>query len=120
MMKPRIKLIATASIALLAQSSLACDYPEAVKVPNGATATKEEMLAGKDSVQKFVNELNAYMECIVEEEKLARLAMEDLEPEVEQQREEMLNKKYNAAVDDQERVAASFNTELRAFKDRGE
>jgi hypothetical protein len=48
------------------------------------------------------------------------LAIEDLEPEVEQQREEMLNKKYNAAVDDQERVAASFNTELRAFKDRGE
>ena len=41
--------------------------------------------------------------------------MDDLQPEDEQQREDMLNKKYNAAVDEMETVAANFNTEVQAF-----
>ena len=59
--------------------------------------------------------LATYRECIVDEEKLARLAMEDLAPEVEEQREELINKKYNASVEDEERVAAEFNAAVQDF-----
>ena len=101
-----------------AQASLACDYPARVKIPHGVTATKEEMINGQRGVKKFVADMDIYLECIVDEEKRARLAMEDLEPEIEQQREEMLTKKYNAGVEEMEKVAAQFNTEVQAYKGR--
>jgi len=44
--------------------------------------------------------------------------MENLEPEVEQQRAEMLDKKYNAAVEQMEKMAADFNAEVQAYKAR--
>jgi vacuolar-type H+-ATPase subunit H len=62
--------------------------------------------------------MEIYLECIVEEEKQARESISDMEPEDEQEREDMLNKKYNAAVDEMERVAAQFNAEVQAFRAR--
>jgi hypothetical protein len=44
--------------------------------------------------------------------------MEDIDAEQEQQREDMLNKKYNAGVEQMERVAADFNTEVQTYKAR--
>ena len=102
-----------------AHAGLACDYPSnRATIPNGSTTTKEELLEAQKGVKSYMAALTAYRDCIVEEEKLARLAMENLAPEIEQQREEMLNKKYNAAVEDEERVAADFNTAVQAFKQR--
>ena len=87
-------------------------------IPNGGTATKEDMLEGQRGVKKYVADMEIYLECIVEEEKVARAAMENLQPEDEQQREEAINKKYNAAVDEMERVAAQFNAEVQAYRAR--
>lgn len=109
----------TALFALLASGiTLACDYPSRVEIPNGATATKDEMLAAQRDVKQFVADMEAYLDCIVAEEKTARSEMVDLDPETEQQREDLLNKKYNAAVDEMERVAASFNVEVQAYQER--
>ena len=113
------KLIQTTSgiiILFLAQSVLACDYPKRVDIPNGATAAKEDMLTGVKDVEEFKADMQAYLTCILDEEKAALTAIDDLQPEVEQQREEMLNKKYNAAVEDEEKVVARFNAEIRDFK----
>ena len=78
------------------------------------------MLAGQRNVKQYVADMEAYLECIVAEEKTARSEMDNLAPEDEQQREDMLNKKYNAAVDEMETVAANFNTEVQTFRGRGE
>jgi len=95
---------------------MACDYPsERASIPRG-DVSKEELLAAQRSVKAYMAALTEYRDCIVEEEKLARLAMADLAPEVEQQREEMLNKKFNAAIEDEERVAAKFNEAVQAYK----
>jgi len=115
-MNKLIKFAFSASLAMATSSALACDYPERVLIPNGNTATKEEMLEGQREVKRFVTEMEAYLECIVEEEKQSRNAVADLQPEQEQEREDMLNKKYNAAVDEMERVAAQFNSEVQAYK----
>ena len=112
-------LLRTACLTTLffgAQTALACDYPTRVQIPNGTTATKDEMLEGQRGVKKFVADMEAYLECIVDEERSIRMTMEELSPEDEQQREDMLNKKYNAAVDEMERVAAQFNVEVQAYK----
>jgi len=115
-MTKTIKIICSATILFIAQSAFACDYPSRVLIPNGSTATKEDMLNGQRNVKSYVSEMEAYLDCIVEEEKVAVAAMDDLEPEVEQQREDMINKKYNAAVDEMERLAAQFNAEVQAYK----
>jgi hypothetical protein len=111
-----IKLICSASILFVAQSALACDYPTRILIPNGSTATKDDMLTGQRGVKTYVGEMEIYLVCIVEEEKVAVATIDDMEPEEEQQRQDMMNKKYNAAVDEMERVAAQFNAEVQAYK----
>lgn len=74
------------------------------------------MLNGQRDVKSYVASMEVYLECIVDEEKLAVGVLDDLEPEDEQRREDMINQKYNAAVDEMERVAAQFNAEVQAYK----
>lgn len=76
------------------------------------------MIEGQRGVKQYVADMEAYLDCIVDEEKAARAAIEDLQPEDEQQREDMLTKKYNAAVEEMEQMAAKFNVEVQAFKNR--
>jgi hypothetical protein len=111
---------AFSAIAFLfaSHAGLACEYPAKVSVADGSTATKEEMIASQGAVKKYVAEMEAYLTCIVDEEKATVALMEELAPEVEQQRTEMLDKKYNAAVEEMERVAADFNAEVQAYKAR--
>ena len=115
-----IKIACSISLLFFAQSALACDYPTRVLVPNGNTATKEEMVVGQRGVKKYVADMEVYLACIIEEEKEARDSMGALEADIEQEREDMLNRKYNAAVDEMERLAAQFNSEVQAYKAKEE
>lgn len=108
------------AVLLFAPYVIACDYPSRVNVPNGNLASKEEMIQGQRDVKEYVASMEAYLDCLLEEEKTARMSMDNLTAEDEQLREDMLNKKYNAAVDEMEKVAAQFNTEVQAFKARDE
>lgn len=119
-MKKISKLTASAVLLFCAQSAIACDYPTRVMVPNGNTATKEDMLEGQKGVKTYVADMEIYLECIIAEEKTARDALGSLEPEQEQEREDMVNKKYNAAVDEMERLAAQFNAEVQAYNAQDE
>jgi len=112
----RSQILLSTCLFFAASAALACDYPKRVLIPNGNTATKEDMIEGQRGVKQYVADMEIYLQCIVEEEKQAREAMEELLPEVEQEREDMLNKKYNAAVDEMERVAAQFNAEVQAYR----
>jgi hypothetical protein len=114
------KLAFSIPLILVAQAAFACDYPERVLVPNGNTATKEEMIAGQRGVKKYVADMETYLDCIVKEESAARDAIGEMEADQEQEREDMLNKKYNAAVDEMERLAAQFNAEVQAYKAKDE
>ena len=116
-----IKVICTiAAVTVIAPLGLACDYPERVSIPNGNTATKDEMVAGQRGVKKFMADMETYLACIEEEDKQNRAGIEEPDPIVEAQRDEMIVKKHNAAVDDMEKVAAAFNEEVRAYKARGD
>ena len=99
-------------------ASAACDYPKRVDVPVGMTATKEEMLDGQRNVKAYVAAMEEYLKCIENDEKIARSEMDNIDPEDEQQRDDMLNKKYNAAVDEMERVAAAFNAAVQEYRGR--
>ena len=102
------------------QAAFSCDYPTRILIPNGNTATKEDMLEGQRAVKQFVSEMETYLKCIEDEEAAARMTMESMTAEEEEERETVFNKKYNAAVDEMERTAAQFNAEVQAYKAQGQ
>ena len=113
-------ILTIAVISMLAPVALACDYPERISIPKGKSATKEEMVTGQRGVKKFMADMEIYLACIEEEDEKNRAGITKPDPIVEAQRDEMLVKKHNAAVDDMEKVAASFNEEVRTYKAQGD
>jgi len=60
-------LLATATLAALTAGPVYadCSYPPPPdKLPDGSTATKEEMMAGQQAVKTYDKAINAYLACI--------------------------------------------------------
>jgi hypothetical protein len=117
----RMIQIAAATLFLAAApAGLACDYPQRAEVPDGATATKDEMLAGQAAVKDYMTAMETYLACIEKAEKDTVASMPDITDEERASRDAALTKKYNAAVQEMELVAARFNEEVRAYKENSE
>ena len=117
------KIFKAAIFALLVFGSslaVACDYPHRADVPDGSTATKEEMIAGQRGVKAYMSAMEVYLSCIEAAEQETVAATGDIDEEAKQQRIEMYNKKYNAAVDEMNLIAEEFNIQVRAYKERGQ
>jgi hypothetical protein len=112
------KSIAAISVAvlLLAQGAYACDYPERLRdIPDGKTATRDDMLAGKKAVESYLGNMESYLSCIEAEEAQAMISLGAVNEETKRQRKGTFDKKYNAAVEEMNLVAEEFNIQLRAF-----
>lgn len=112
------KTTAALSVAalLLVQGALACDYPERVKdMPDGNSATRDDMVAGKKAVQSYLANMESYLSCIEAAEVQAQLSLVDADEDAKRQRKATFDKKYNAAVESMNLVAEEFNIQLRAF-----
>lgn len=100
----------------------ACPYPKAPeKLPDGSTATRDEMMEGQKAVKQYDADMNTYLACIKNEADTTIAQSGDkLTPEqkLEVQRQEA--EKHNAAVDELEATAARFNEQVKVFKARGE
>ena len=117
------KLLKPAVCALLVLGSplvIACDYPHRADVPDGSTATKEEMIAGQRGIKSYMSAMEAYLSCIEAAEQETVAATDEIDVDAKQQRIDMYNKKYNAAVDEMNLVAEEFNMQVRAYKERGQ
>jgi hypothetical protein len=95
----------------MATAKGACTFPDEVDIPDGATASEEQMLAGRDAVQQYMATMNEYLSCLDEE---ATAVTEEETPEQKQ----MHVARHNAAVEQMETLAAQFNEQLRAYKSR--
>ena len=101
-------LIFAAGVAPVAQA--ACEYPAEVKIPDGKSATQEEISAASAAVKKYLADMEAYTSCLDAE--AASVPVEQQTPEAKA----LHVKRYNAAVDAMEVTANAFNEQLRAFK----
>ena len=109
------------SLALIFTSSLAlaCNYPAPPKeLPDGATATKDEMLAGVKMISKYQEEMTSYLACIEADQIVASQALDDEDEEGKERSQDNFNKKYNAAVEAQTKTVEQFNLEIRTYKGR--
>ena len=76
-MKKIIKIAFFAQSAVFASSlALACDYPERPHMPDGAAASKDELLTAKSDVQSFIAAVDEYLQCVEDEEKEAVAALD--------------------------------------------
>jgi hypothetical protein len=91
--------------------ALACEYPPtAPAIPDGRTATSEQMVDAQKAVKEYVSKMEAYIACLDTE-----ATSTGDEPPTEAQ-QHIHVQKHNAAVDEMQNVADKYNAEVRAFK----
>jgi len=109
-----MRTLAPALLAALVLATVearaACEYPPEVKMPDGATATQEQMAAAQATVKKYMADMETYMSCLDAE--AAAVPADQQTPE----QKALVVKRHNAAVDAMENVAAQFNAQVKAFK----
>jgi hypothetical protein len=98
-----------------------CTYPApAAPVPNGATATKEEMVAAKNDTARYNTEMNVYLDCLkTAQDKLMPADVSKLTPDQKKKIDAEIKAivaKNNSAVDELQAVVGHFNDQLKAYK----
>ena len=117
-MKKIIKIAFGTALFLTSALALACDYPERPHMPDGAAASKDDLLTAKSNVQNFIAAVDEYLQCVEAEEKEAVAALDNPPPEELQRRDEMLNKKFDAANEEKALVGEQFNQQIRAYNQK--
>ena len=116
----KIKTLATLALLMGSSVSMAeCMLPEAPALPQGATSTMEDMIAGQTNVKKFQAENIAYMGCLEKAFNEAEAAAKEGTDEEKAAATAVYDKAvndYNNAVSKEEEVAGQFNTEIREYK----
>jgi hypothetical protein len=80
-----------------------------ITMPDGKSATMEQLLSAQGEVKSYMAAMNDYLACIDSE---AEAKGEDA-PE---QFKAMMVTRHNTAVTEMELVAAAFNDQVKAFK----
>jgi hypothetical protein len=108
----------SAAVALAGPVYADCSYPPPpAKIPDGNTATMEEMVEAKKAVTQYNKDINAYVACIkLEHETAVTNAGDKITPEQKAEMEKKEVLKNNAAVDQLQSVADRFNEQVRAYK----
>ncbi|HMB74237.1 MAG TPA: hypothetical protein VKQ06_11740 [Gammaproteobacteria bacterium] len=91
----------------LAQSQ--CERPASVTIPDGASATLDDMLEAQTGVREFLTTMETYLNCM----------NGIIESATDETPAETLNAwiaEYNGAVGEMETVAARFNEERVAYQ----
>ena len=113
-------LLPIAFAAATAAAYADCPYPQApTKIPDGATATLEEMVAGQKAVGAYQKAINDYTACIDKElEDAIAKGGDKLKPAQKADMQRVEAQKHNAAVDQLQAIADRFNEQVKVYKAR--
>ncbi|HXS28034.1 MAG TPA: hypothetical protein VN730_10250 [Steroidobacteraceae bacterium] len=103
----RIKFYAAVAAALVISMPALADCtlpPPPSKIPNGSTASEQEMLAAMNTLKEYNGDVNVYLKCLDYEVKQNRMPAS------------VRDAKNNSAVTELQTVADKFNQQVRAFK----
>jgi hypothetical protein len=117
MKKALCVLILAAALPVTAWS--ACNYPRAPgKAPDGTSATRDQMVAGKKLVDEYQKLMNEYLACLKSEhqEVMNGPGKDSMMAEQRKETEDRYTAKNDAAVDEMQQVADRFNEQLRVYK----
>lgn len=103
--------VAVTPCLLAVAGALACETPTVVDIPDGQTATTEQMVLARQQVTDYVAAMDEYLACVNEE-------MEAAGENAPEEFKALMVQRYNAAISEMEMVAAAFNEQLGAFRER--
>jgi hypothetical protein len=97
-----------------------CLYPATpASVPDGKTATEEEMMTGMRAVKEYNTQVTAYLNCLdMQMQTDITAAGAEAPPETVAQIKGIAAKRHNAAIEALEAHAARFNEQVKAYKAR--
>ncbi len=120
-MKAWIPLMLVFAVGAAANAHATCTYPSApAALPDGSTATKDQMITAKHDFDRYNGEMNSYLDCLKLEMDAAtpknpkKLSADEKKKADEQQK--VLVQKNNAAVDELQAVVGKFNEQLKIYK----
>lgn len=113
--------VVAALTALTAGTAYAdCSFPPAPeKIPDGRTATRQEMIDAQLALKAYDKAINAYTACL-DQDHDSRLvnAGDTLTEEQKRRLDRMTIERHNAAIDMLHSVVDRFNEQLRIFNGR--
>jgi hypothetical protein len=119
MNKKLLPLFALVSLGLAGAVHAECTYPRAPdRMPDGNTASLDDMKAAKGQVDKYNKDMEAYLSCIKLEHDDSVAKGTSLSEDQKKQMAQMYAQKNDAAVDELQAVAGRFNEQVRAYKQK--
>jgi hypothetical protein len=113
-------LMALAAVATLAAAPIYadCPYPSGPKtIPDGSTASLDEMLAMKKAVKQYDDDTTAYLTCIQREHDTQLSELGDKATDKQKANLDRIESdRHNAAVSQLQTVADKFNEQVRVYK----
>ena len=111
--------LALVAALVTGQAHAACTYPRAPeRIPDGATATLDEMRASQQEVKAFDAAITAYQSCLEKQFNDTVAAQPDMTPEARAELEKIRDQKMNAAVDEAQAVADRLNLQIRSWREK--
>ena len=113
--KSLLALLALGSSMAMAE----CMQPESPTLPDGSSATMDDMIAGQQAVKAFQAANLEYMGCLETQFTAAKKTIEEgkaSDAEALKAAYEKDVEAYNEAVSAEEALAGQFNTEIREFR----
>jgi hypothetical protein len=105
---------------LAAAAQAECNYPKSPSnLPDGNSATQDQMVEGMKAVKEYNTQVTAYLSCL-DLEMQARIDAAGADASADQvaQIRAITAKRHNAAVEELEAHASRFNEQVKAFKAR--
>ena len=112
-------LLALGSLLAAPSSFAACTYPKTPSaLPDGATATQEEMVSSQKEVKQFMADMDLYLKCVDDESPPAAGKLNDQQKKEQEAREKVRVQKHNAAVSDEEALRDRWHDILVVYKEK--
>lgn len=108
-MKISTSCLAAIIAAGYATTSLACENPPAVSIPDGKSSTLEQMLAAQSQVKTYQTAMAEFLACIDAE-------LEAKGEDAPEEFKSLMVSRHNAAVAEMEGVATAFNDQIKAYR----
>ncbi|HEY2591191.1 MAG TPA: hypothetical protein VGI35_06325 [Steroidobacteraceae bacterium] len=122
-MKRSVSVLFLAAALAGAEAHAACTHPMPPgKIPDGATASKQDMINGMMAVRAFDQAIKAYTDCLKLEHDTAVSKIDPTDASKAKTEKGQLDnvwaKKNDAAVDEDSALAKQFNDQVKVYKEK--
>ena len=111
-------VVAIAILTIHTTAQAACERPDDIAIPDGQTATEEEMRAADAEYRQFMDAMRAYQECLASESDQQRPRSANANANALSRHENAFVARHNAASDAMTRVTDAFTEAIEAYEAR--